>query len=119
MSNKDSSTKTTTTTTTATVSTTTPLCNSIHPMSEASQPPKVTPPNAPTVMSKTKRGRPPAPTTARRKIESPPEPSFQPQIDDDEYAKFVESLNLDTVLMGDDDEEFKLTEHTNYKTRYI
>jgi len=110
MSNKDSSTKTTTTTTTATVSTTTPLCNSIHPMSEASQPPKVTPPNAPTVMSKTKRGRPPAPTTARRKIESPPEPSFQPQIDDDEYAKFVESLNLDTVLMGDDDEEFKLTD---------
>ena len=99
MSDKDSSS-----------TTTTPPCDSIHPVSEASYPPKVTPYSAPDIMLKSKRGRPPAPTTARRKIEPPPEPSFQPQIDDEEYAKFVESLNLDITLLGDDDEEFKLTD---------
>lgn len=107
MSDKDSS---STITRTITTTTTTQSCHSIHPISEASQLPKVTPPNAPAMMLKTKRGRPPAPTTARRKIEPPPEPSFQPQIDDEEYAKFVDSLNLDHVLLGEDDEEFKLTD---------
>lgn len=101
MSDKDSS---------STITTTTPPCDSLHPISESSYPPKVTPHSAPNIMLKSKRGRPPAPTTARRKIEPPPEPSFQPQIDDEEYAKFVESLNLDINLLGDDDEEFKLTD---------